>query len=445
MNLNIKFFDPNTIATDSILFIIGRRGSGKSTVAEDIMSFFTYIKHGVCVSKTDKMNQFWTQHIPSSFIHHQFSDDIIYNLIKFQEKQFYKAFKELGRKPEPNEIEPAFAIFDDVTYDKNFLRSKATRELFMNGRHYNIFVLITCQYLMDMGPDLRNQVDYVILLKDNVVKNREKIYDYFAGVFPTYAAFYQTFRTCTEGREAMVINNRSLSYNVDDCIFFYQAKPNRQYRLCENDENNPWSNNQVKEPDFKFEWDSDDDEEQQQYIGMSSKDKERALAVKVDKIYPVPSNSEYGNMYKTLPSINYSTGNISQLLKPNHLVQKEKRRLNKLRNEQYMSALTHNDSINEESSDSADDDDNGFEFIQPPVIYKKKKKRRKTRKSRDKPEIFGEDILPVLVKDGELHRVKRTPSTLSPDERQKIEKKYRKQKKRQQFKNKFVQSQLFLV
>ena len=136
MDLGIKYFDPRVIKPNSVVLMIGRRGSGKSTVAEDFMSYHTQISEGVCVSPTDSMNRFWTKHIPPLFIHHSYSHDITEKFLGHQEAKWKKEVKRCNRKGvEPNckDIEPAFVIYDDVTYDKSFLRNTMTRRLLMNG------------------------------------------------------------------------------------------------------------------------------------------------------------------------------------------------------------------------------------------------------------------------------------------------------------------------
>lgn len=50
------------------------------------------------------------------------------------------------------------------------------RELFMNGRHRRMFVLIAMQYVLDMPPDLRSQVDYVFALRDTIHSSRDKLW-----------------------------------------------------------------------------------------------------------------------------------------------------------------------------------------------------------------------------------------------------------------------------
>lgn len=45
------------------------------------------------------------------------------------------------------------------------VKSPAVRDIYMNGRHQHITYISTMQYVMDMGPDLRANVDYVFTLK----------------------------------------------------------------------------------------------------------------------------------------------------------------------------------------------------------------------------------------------------------------------------------------
>lgn len=220
---NIKYFDPRMIKPGSVILILGRRGSGKSTVAEDLLSFHRECSRGLCVSATERSNNFWSSHIPQCFIHYTYSDSLTRQLFRQQQKI----------KKETGEIPPVFAIFDDLLFDKSFARSKETRKLLMNGRHSKIFTIISAQYLMDLGPDLRANIDFVFVLRENIKSNREKIYQYFAGVFPDYQSFEDVLVACTEDNEALVLDQNSLSYNISDCVFFYKATPNLRYRLCD--------------------------------------------------------------------------------------------------------------------------------------------------------------------------------------------------------------------
>ena len=86
--LDITYFDTKSIAQNSIVLILGKRGSGKTTVAENIMEPHTYIKEGICISKTDKMNGFWGgRHIPQLFVHHEYHPSITENLFSSPRKK----------------------------------------------------------------------------------------------------------------------------------------------------------------------------------------------------------------------------------------------------------------------------------------------------------------------------------------------------------------------
>lgn len=285
MDLALKFFDPSAIKGGKVIFMIGRRGTGKSTVAADFMSYQTHIDRGIVVSETDRMNHFWQKHVPRVFVHHQYTHEITNNILKHQEEKWIKYCKKCmkkGKEPEEGKIDPIFAVYDDVSYDRSLFRNKPMRRLMMNGRHYNILVIITVQYMMDISSDIRGMIDYVVVLKDNNRTNREKIYNHFAGMFPSFASFDATMRACTENMEALVIDNTRNSYNIEECIFFYKARPNLEFRLG-SDEFWRFSNENAK----GGEEDLDAEMKKLRYrSGLSKTDRERTENFNVRKVYP---------------------------------------------------------------------------------------------------------------------------------------------------------------
>ena len=71
------------------------------------------------------------------------------------------------------------------------------RDLFMNGRHLSITFCNAMQYVMDMGPDLRTQVDYLFALRENIHSNKQKLWKYFFGMFNKYDEFNRVMEKCT--------------------------------------------------------------------------------------------------------------------------------------------------------------------------------------------------------------------------------------------------------
>jgi ABC-type dipeptide/oligopeptide/nickel transport system ATPase component len=221
-DLNIKYFDPSKIKQGAVILIIGRRGCGKSTVAEDLLSYKRDCRRGLAVSATERMNRFWSKHIPRCFIRYEFDEEDTRSLFRTQERT----------KKKYGECDPAFIIYDDLLFDRKFARSKEVRRVLMNGRHSALFTILTAQYILDIGPDLRSNIDYVFVLRDNIRANREKVWTYFAGMFSDFNTFDACMQACTQNHECMVLDQTALSYNPSDCVFFYKATPDLSYKVC---------------------------------------------------------------------------------------------------------------------------------------------------------------------------------------------------------------------
>jgi energy-coupling factor transporter ATP-binding protein EcfA2 len=157
MNLQLKRFDPSKIASDKVILFIGKRGSGKSTLVMDIMYHKRNIPTGVVMSATEDGNHFYKQYIPDLFIYGCYNKETIENIIQ---RQSYN----INKYGSTNNV---FILLDDLMFDKSFLKDDCIRTLFMNGRHYKIFLLITMQHGLGLPPDLRSNIDYVFTKAKN--------------------------------------------------------------------------------------------------------------------------------------------------------------------------------------------------------------------------------------------------------------------------------------
>lgn len=214
----LRKFDPSKVKSSAVCFFVGRRGSGKTTLVADIASRKEgRIPYGIAISCTEDANSFWGKHIPPAFVHSEFDDRLSQQLLRMQ--------KETAEERGLDNLPPCFALYDDTMFDPAFAKSKTTREMFMNGRHFKIFLLITAQYCMDLPPALRTNIDYVFILKDPIKRNRQRLYENFAGIFPTFDGFCDAMDATTENYECMVIDNTSNSNKIEDAVFYYKADP----------------------------------------------------------------------------------------------------------------------------------------------------------------------------------------------------------------------------
>ena len=124
-----------------------------------------------------------------------------------------------------------FLLLDDCIYDQSWVKDKNVRSLFMNGRHFKILFIITMQYALGIPPNLRTNVDYVFILRENFVNNRKRLYEHYAGMFPTFEMFCQVMDQCTENYECLVIDNSAKSNRLEDQVYWYKATEHPEYKI----------------------------------------------------------------------------------------------------------------------------------------------------------------------------------------------------------------------
>lgn len=237
MTLELKKFDMRSISfrnqgsSGPCIVLIGRRDTGKSYLVRDLLYYHQDIPIGTVISGTEAGNSFYGNHIPKLFIHDEYSSLIIENILKRQKTVIKQIQKEVISYKSSKIDGRTFVILDDCLYDSTWTRDKLMRGLFMNGRHFKVMLLITMQYPLGIPPNLRTNIDYVFILREPYITNRKKIYDNYAGMFPTFESFCQVMDQCTENYECLVINNNAKSNKLHDQIFWYKAEPHGNFKL----------------------------------------------------------------------------------------------------------------------------------------------------------------------------------------------------------------------
>ena len=226
INLKLSRFDINRIKDDSVIVLIGKRNTGKSFLTKDILSNNKTIPVGTVISGTEGANCFYSEIVPPVFIHEEYTPQIITNVLKRQKIVMKKIRKSR------NQIDPrSFLILDDCLYDNSWQKDKNIRSCFMNGRHYKLLFIITMQFSLGIPPQLRSQVDYTFILRENIWSNRKRLYEHYAGMFPTFEMFCETMDQCTENYECLVIDNTSKSNRIEDQVFWYKAEKTSPFRM----------------------------------------------------------------------------------------------------------------------------------------------------------------------------------------------------------------------
>ncbi len=225
--LKIKKFNLSSVNKDAVVVLIGKRNTGKSFLTKDILYHMQGIPFGMVVSGSENVNHFYQDFIPKVLILEEYDDAKMTQLFERQRKIIEKYGKNDPRTR-------CFVIFDDCLYDSgSWRKTKNIKSIFMNGRHYNIFFILTMQYPMGIGPELRTNIDFVFILRENIMKNRKRIHENFCGMFENFNDFNKAMDSLTEDFNCMVVKNNSSSNKIEDQIFWYKAAERQDYKLCD--------------------------------------------------------------------------------------------------------------------------------------------------------------------------------------------------------------------
>lgn len=74
-----------------------------------------------------------------------------------------------------------FIVMDDCLFKDDWKRHEFIRWIFMNGRHYHVLFILTIQDCLGIPPELRSNIDYTFILKENYIGNRKRVFEHYAG------------------------------------------------------------------------------------------------------------------------------------------------------------------------------------------------------------------------------------------------------------------------
>jgi hypothetical protein len=204
-----------------------------SYLVRDIFYHHKEIPIGLIFSGTEEANPFFGDFIPDSFIHSEYDPGLIETMLTKQSQKVKKA-RQNGHA-ETDGLTPgnrAFVVLDDMLHDAAaWKKEKTIQSIFFNGRHYNLFFILTMQYPLGIPPALRSNIDYVFVFNEPSIKNRKKIYDDYAGMCPSFDHFCNILDSCTQNHECLVIKTSGNSSDLRDQIFWYKASKHDNFRV----------------------------------------------------------------------------------------------------------------------------------------------------------------------------------------------------------------------
>lgn len=218
--MNFQEFNLKSMVDSPHILIVGKRGSGKSILARDILnSCKDKVSNGIVISPNEKQNKIYSSFIPELFLYDKLENETIEKVLLEQKTM------ELKSKETNEKLNKALVVMDDCLHTKkNWQKEPAIAELLFNGRHYQIMNILIMQMPYNLSPELRCNLDYIFLLADESIENQKRFYEHYGGIFPNFKSFQQIFNQLTKNYGAMVIVNRGIKTDIYEKIFHYKVK-----------------------------------------------------------------------------------------------------------------------------------------------------------------------------------------------------------------------------
>jgi len=223
--LNIRKFDINEMQLNSKVAIIGKPGTGKSSLMKDLLyNHRGKFPVGLIMSETNKDSKDFAGMVPDLFTHDSYNQEALDNMV-IRQKRMVRKYGE----QDPRNF--AFVILDDCMDDTSWVHHPTTKGIFKNGRHWDLFFILAMQYCLDIPPPLRTALDYIFILREPNLRNRKQLWENYASIFPTLNMFCDALDDLTQDYHCMVIKNRVLSNKIEDVVFWYRARIHKPFRV----------------------------------------------------------------------------------------------------------------------------------------------------------------------------------------------------------------------
>ncbi len=221
--IKLREFNPGSIPQNSTYIIIGMRNTGKTTVIKDLLTYRKDVPYGVIITPTDK--NVYSGLVADDQLHETYSTDIIDGVRKRQGQvisEYQKEEKQVGISSIDRR---GFLVLDNVMYDTSWIKDSNLLTFIMNPRTYRLSLFISMSYAMGIPPAIRSCFDYIFILRESIPANRKRLYEHYAGMFPTFESFCQVMDDyTTSDYTCLVIDNLTSSKKLEDRVFYYKAK-----------------------------------------------------------------------------------------------------------------------------------------------------------------------------------------------------------------------------
>ena len=182
--------------------LLAKRNSGKSCLLKYLVEAERYKFNKIFViCPTEKINRFYNDIVEDDCIFDNYNEKWVNKIID--------KMTEINSNKTTKERKNILLILDDVVCDHNFHQSPSLKKLFVRGRHINIAIILTFQYLNLIPPVARNNLDCLFVGQMNKQSIDLLVSEFISGDI-LKEKFIKMYNRCTKDYSFLVINNNSV-------------------------------------------------------------------------------------------------------------------------------------------------------------------------------------------------------------------------------------------
>ena len=246
MKFEIKKFDLNYINSNDLIYIIGIRQSGKTTLISEILHHFNYKKNGIIMTQKDSdidiyknSNEISNKQIVNEFNYNDIekfynkSKNLYFNC-SIQLPKFYYIMENLYMDFILELYKIQKKIKKKKELEKNEINMSQNNLLFkiLNKKNnFPILKILSFDFEWNIDDILEN-VDWIFIFPTNhIPKQRLRLYNNlklninYGDIFPDIDTFNLILDECTNNYECLVIHNSKNNKNINnkENIYWYKC------------------------------------------------------------------------------------------------------------------------------------------------------------------------------------------------------------------------------
>lgn len=208
----LKRFSCELLKPTAAIAIVGKRESGRSTLAHDIVQHFPDHSERIVMRPNANHDNIYDDVTTTNRIYNEYDADVISDVLAKQ-----RAKKRDGKK------DSVVIVLDTCMFDRQEISSRPFRDLYYDGRCYQTMMILCVSTPLELKPSLRGNLDWLFVFGHNTAIDVRRLHEQY-GYRLSFEEFNEIFQRCIgEQYSCMVVHTTYTGENPRDAFYCYKV------------------------------------------------------------------------------------------------------------------------------------------------------------------------------------------------------------------------------